>query len=220
MSPPIEALVFDAYGTLFDVHSVVEACERRFPGRGRELSGLWRAKQLEYSWLLSLMGRYEDFWAVTDRALAFTLGALDLPSGAEVRDELMEGYLGLKLFPDVRAALGALGGRPLAVLSNGAPEMLRRVVAHNGLSHAFAHVLSVDPVGVYKPDPRVYRYAADRLGVAPEAIGFVSSNGWDIAGATAFGFRTFWINRAGQPPETLDLPPAREVRSLTELVQV
>lgn len=219
MEQPVKALVFDAYGTLFDVHSVVAACEACYPGRGQELSRLWRAKQIEYSWLLSLMERYEDFWAVTGRALTFACAALGLPGGPDDRAGLMDAYLRLSLHPDARTALQALIAYPLAILSNGSPAMLQAIVASAGLAGTFTHVVSVDEVRRYKPDPLAYRLAPQRLGVEPHEIGFVSANSWDAQGATAFGFRTFWLNRAGQPLDELGFRPAVTVRDLRGVVE-
>jgi len=216
-TPRIDALVFDAYGTLFDVHSVVAACDRRFPGRGRELSQAWRAKQLEYTWLRSLMGRYRDFWGVTGDALGWACRSLGLECPDEARRELLDAYLRLDTFPEVKGALAALGARPLAILSNGSPAMLGSVVRHAGLEPAFAAVLSVDAVRVYKPHPSVYAMAPARLAVPKERIGFVSSNGWDVAGAATYGLVPFWVSRTAAPPEELGQPTARTVRALDEL---
>jgi 2-haloacid dehalogenase len=216
-TPRIDALVFDAYGTLFDVHSVVAACDRRFPGRGRELSQAWRAKQLEYTWLRSLMGRYRDFWGVTGDALGWACRSLGLECPDEARRELLDAYLRLDTFPEVKGALAALGARPLAILSNGSPAMLGSVVRHAGLEPAFAAVLSVDAVRVYKPHPSVYEMAPVRLAVPKERIGFVSSNGWDVAGAATYGLVPFWVSRTAAPAEELGQPAARSVRALDEL---
>ena len=213
----IQALVFDAYGTLFDVHSVAARCEHRFPGRGAELSRLWRAKQLEYTWLRSLMGRHEDFWRLTGDGLEFACRALGLDCPPEVHRDLMEAYLSLATFPDVDAALPQLRHLSLAILSNGTPAMLRAVVAHRGLEEHFSAVISVEEAGIYKPHPSVYALGPLRLGVDKERIGFVSSNGWDVAGAASFGFQAFWVNRAGAPEEPLPGGPWRSVRGLDEL---
>ena len=213
----IKAVVFDAYGTLFDVHSVISLCNELFPAQGVALSQLWRAKQLEYSWLLSLMGRYEDFWQVTARALRFACRALKLPNEATQQARLMEAYLHLDPYPEVYAALAALADYPLAILSNGSPPMLAAVVASANLQQTFAHVISVDEVRIYKPSPQVYGLAAEKLGLEAEAIGFVSSNSFDIIGATAFGFRTFWVNRAANPLDELDFAPALTISQLTDL---
>ena len=217
MTNTIQAVAFDAYGTLFDVHSVAETGERFFPGRGQALSQLWRTKQLEYTWLRSLMGRYENFSVVTQDSLAYACEALQFDCSPEQAAELMNAYRHLKPFPEVASALAALSGRRLVILSNGAPEMLAAVVATSGLQKHFAAVLSVDAVGVFKPDPRVYQLAVDSLGVAKQAIAFISSNGWDAAGAAAFGFRAYWINRAGAPVERLPGKPVVVIRDLAGL---
>jgi 2-haloacid dehalogenase len=207
------AFVFDAYGTLFDVHSVVEAA-REITSDPQTLSNLWRQKQLEYTWLRSLMGRYEDFWAVTGQALRFALRRLGITAAEAQVEALMSAYLTLAPFPEVPATLRALAGTPLAILSNGSPFMLERVVRGSGLSGAFGHVLSVDEVKIYKPSPRVYELAPRALGVAPGEIVFVSSNAWDVAGAAAFGFTTCWCNRTNAPAEELQVTPDYEVDRL------
>lgn len=211
------ALVFDAYGTLFDVHSVTATAESIWPGEGAALSRQWRAKQLEYTWLRSLMGRYEDFARVTADALDYACAALNLPLAAAQRTRLLEAYLRLATFPEVAAALGRLRGTRLAILSNGSPAMLEPVVVSAGLNGLITDVLSVDAVGIFKPDPRVYRVAVDRLGVPAQAIGFVSSNCWDAIGAKAFGFRTFWVNRSGAPVDRMGLEPDHVLASLADL---
>ena len=217
MSTGPAALVFDAYGTLFDVHSVVALCDELWPGQGAQVSQLWRTKQLEYTWLRSLMGRYEDFAHVTEAGLEYACAVLRLPCDDARRRRLMCAYLHLATFPEVKDALAKLHGVKLAILSNGAPAMLKDLVANAGLAAAIPHVLSVDEIGIYKPSPRVYQLAVDRLGVPAEAVGFVSSNGWDAAGAKAFGFRTFWVNRAGLPVDALGAAPDRVIGSLAEL---
>jgi len=211
------ALVFDAYGTLFDVHSLVALCDELWPGRGAQLSQLWRTRQLEYTWLRSLMGRYEDFARVTEDALGYACAALALPCDDARRGRLLRAYLHLAPFPEVKDALARLRGIELAILSNGAPAMLRDLVANTGVAALIPHVLSVDEVRIYKPAPQVYRLAVDRLGAPAAAIGFVSSNGWDAAGAKAFGFRTFWVNRAGAPRDPLGAAPDHEIASLADL---
>jgi 2-haloacid dehalogenase len=208
------AFVFDAYGTLFDVHSVVEAARAITPDP-QALSLLWRQKQLEYTWLRSLMGRYQDFWLVTGQALRFALRRLGITAGEAQIESLMSAYLTLRPFPEVPGALRALRGAPLAILSNGSPRMLESAVRSSGLAGAFDHVLSVDAVGVYKPSPRVYEMAPRALGLTtPGEIVFVSSNAWDVAGAAAYGFTTCWCNRANAPAEELDVTPDYEVDRL------
>ena len=189
-----DALVFDAYGTLFDVHAVVARCDQFWPGRGGALSQLWRAKQLEYTWQRALMRRYVPFSAVTREALEYACESM-----------------GLAL-----AALKA-GGRKLAILSNGSPDMLEPQVAHHGLGGTFDAVLSVDGPKTFKPAPEVYRYAVDRLGVAAGRIGFVSSNCWDALGAKSFGFLVWWIRRSGAPVDRLGFNPDGTLGGLGEL---
>ena len=211
------AIVFDVYGTLFDVHSVARRGEELYPGNGMALSQLWRTKQLEYTWLRSLMGRYEDFEAVTAAALRFACAALGLPWSAQSSAALMEQYVHLAPYPEVPAALAALTGHKLAILSNGSPSLLESLVRNTGLASHFSAVLSVDPLRIYKPHPTVYQLAVDRLGIEARDIAFISSNFWDAAGATAFGFRTFWINRSGAKPDELGLRPQAVLSSLDQL---
>ena len=213
----LAALVFDAYGTLFDVHSVARLCDELWPGKGAALSQAWRAKQLEYTWLRALMDRYQDFAAVTEDALRYACASLGLSLDAARTAQLMGAYRRLSPFPDVPAALDRLSTLRLAILSNGSPSMLEPVVLNAGLDGRIRDVLSVDAVKVYKPSPRVYQLAVDRLGVPANAIGFVSSNGWDACGAKAFGFRVFWINRTGAPVDELGVRPDHIIGSLADL---
>jgi 2-haloacid dehalogenase len=212
-----EALVFDAYGTLFDVHSVAARCESFFPGRGAAVSQLWRAKQLEYTWQRSLMQRYWDFAGITMDALKYTYSALGLELKDETFAPLVDEYLKLATFPEVPETLKRLAGKKLAILSNGSPYMLEPLVKNAGLESTFAAVLSVDSVKVYKPDPRVYELAVNALGVAAKDIGFVSSNCWDACGAKSYGFNVFWINRAGAPVDFLGVKPDFLLKSMAEL---
>ena len=211
-----KAFIFDAYGTLFDVHSVVEA-GRPLTRDPQALSLLWRQKQLEYTWLRTLMGRYEDFWAVTEAALRFALGRLGIVAGDEAVARLMEAYLSLATFPDVAGALAGLAGTPLGILSNGSPRMLDAAVRSSGLAGTFRHVLSVDAVRAYKPSPTVYELGPRAFGVPAGDILFVSSNAWDVAGAKAFGCRTCWCNRLAAPMDRLGVSPDFEVRTLDEI---
>src|ERR1700676_3888319 len=171
MTSPIQALVFDAYGTLFDPYSVQTACERLFPGAGAELSRLWRTKQLEYTWLRSLMNRYDDFWRVTEDALQVACTSLQLTSTAEQRQPLMQQYLHLQAYADVSDALSAMRDIPLLLLSNGSPRMLEPLVQNAGLSECFSSLLSVDAVKVYKPSPLVYQLAVGKTGLDKTVIG-------------------------------------------------
>jgi len=209
----IKAYVFDAYGTLFDVHSVQYRCEEVFPGHGIQLTTLWRNKQLQYTWLRSLMGRYEDFWTITRDALEYACQTLGLDHRPEQIDPLMEAYLTLSPFPDSAEALDSLVGTPCAILSNGTPAMLRSVVKNAGWEGRFQHILSVDAVKVYKPHPSVYQLAASELGVKAQEIMFVSSNGWDAAGAKTFGFQVCWLHRTTEPVEVLGIQPDRIIKT-------
>jgi 2-haloacid dehalogenase len=209
------AFVFDAYGTLFDVHSVAARCESCFPGQGARLSQLWRAKQLEYTWQRSLMQRYAPFSTVTREALAYACEALGLELSVAQMEGLMGEYLALKRFPEVQSALAGLRGKKTAILSNGSPDMLDPLVQHSGLR--FDAVISVDQLKVYKPAPQVYELAVKKLGTRD--IGFVSSNCWDAMGAKSYGFHVYWINRADAPLDRLGFKPDRILKSLDELVR-
>jgi len=204
----IRAVVFDAYGTLFNVAAVSVECERRFPDSGARLSQLWRSKQLEYTWLRTLMGRYEDFGAVTEAALVHACRALGLELDGESRRALRQAYLRLAPYPDAAPALRSLAPLPRVILSNGTPFMLHEVVRNAGFDDLVDQILSVDDLKVYKPSPKVYAMACERLGATPRQIAFVSSNRWDVAGAASFGLRTFWVNRAGQAEDGLPGEPA------------
>lgn len=214
----VSAFVFDAYGTLFDVHSVVEA-GRALTADPMALSALWRQKQLEYTWLLSLMARYEDFWAVTERALRFALAHLKIEASETQVRTLMDAYLTLATFPDVRPGLERLGSSPLAILSNGSPTMLDAAVRASGLAGVIGHVLSVDTVRIFKPSPRAYDLAPRALGIPARSTLFVSSNGWDVAGAKAYGFVTCWCNRGRATAERLGVTPDYEVERLDQLAE-
>ena len=219
MTLECSALVFDAYGTLFDVHSVAQLAESLFPGKGASLSQAWRAKQLEYTWLKSLMGRYEDFNSVTAASLDWAIASQRIVAGEGAKQALVDEYRRLAMFPEVPASLATLAAaRPLAILSNGHPEMLEAVVDHNRLRDFFrGGILSVHPAGIFKPHPSVYQLAVDRLGVPASAISFQSSNAWDAHAASAFGMRVVWCNRYGQRRERLPGTPDREIRTLAEL---
>ncbi len=217
MEPRVYA--FDAYGTLFDVHAAVAAHRAEVGAHADALSAMWRQKQLEYSWVRALTGRYRDFWALTAEALDTAIAATG-PVPADVRARLLSAYRRLSAYPEVAAVLTELRGRgaTIAILSNGSPAMLASAVDAAGLGGLVDASLSVDPLRTYKTAPAAYGLVTDRFGVAPADVSFQSSNRWDIAGAHAFGFRTVWINRAGAPDEYPDLPPDRTVRSLDALL--
>ncbi len=214
--PPIRGYVFDAYGTLFDVHSVVEA-GRAITSDPATLSATWRQKQLEYTWLRALMGRYEDFWAVTEAALRYAIRRLGLQADEGGIRRLMEAYLTLACFPEVPDALARLAPRPRAILSNGSPRMLEAAVTSSRLGAHLQHVLSVDAVKTYKPAPQVYALGPAALGVPAGELLFVSSNAWDVAGAKAFGYQVAWCNRAGAPEEELGVRPDLVITRLDQL---
>jgi 2-haloacid dehalogenase len=221
MSTPlagIRACVFDAYGTVFDYASAAARASDVLGEKVAPLTALWREKQLQYTWLRSLQGRYVNFLQVTSDALEFSLAAFRLTDVA-LHARLMSLYNCLECFPEVPAMLARLraAGLKTAILSNGSSDMLASALAHSEIAHLFDAVLSVDEVGVYKPHPKVYQLAVDRLGVAPEAISFQSSNGWDAYAAAAFGMRVVWCNRYGQPPERLPGSPEVIIHSLAEL---
>ncbi len=213
------AFVFDAYGTLFDVHSAIGRHAGRVGKNAPEVSALWRTTQIEYSWLRSLMGRYTDFWQVTGDALDFALETHGIRN-PPLREDLMKAYLSLTAYPDAAPTLATLHARgaQLAILSNGSPAMLHDAVTSAGLQGAFDAVLSVEEVGIFKPDPRVYQLAIDRLGLASASEAcFVSSNYWDAAGAASFGYRVAWVNRRSLPRDRLGASPEWEISSLAKL---
>jgi 2-haloacid dehalogenase len=240
-----KAVIFDAYGTLFDVHSVIAAAEQMFPGHGDALSHLWRQKQIEYTQLRTLAAspatpgaHYRPFWDITLDALRFAARKLQLTLGRAAEKRLMDEYACLSAFPDAVPVLRALRDastepgerterarrtddtpRPgLAILSNGNPQMLDIAVKSAGMSGLFDHVLSVDVVRAYKPSPAAYALGTEAFGAEPREIVFVSSNGWDVAGATWFGFTTFWLNRQNAPAEELGVKPHGTGEDMNDLL--
>ena len=212
------ACVFDAYGTLFDFASAARGCRDVLGDDIDKLTSLWRDKQLQYTWLRAIQGRHVDFWQVTGDALDFALETLAVEKPG-LRDRLMQLYLTLDTFPEVPDVLARLkkAGLKTAILSNGSPKMLNAAVHGAKLGGLLDAVLSVEEVGVYKPHPKVYQLAVDRLGVQASAIAFQSSNAWDAYAASAFGMQVVWCNRYGQRPERLPGAPDREIKTLTEL---
>ena len=225
----IRALVFDAYGTLYDVQSVLAKAETLCPGKGEVITHVWRLKQLEYTWLRSLLQEYEDFWEVTRASLDFALRAAGVEPDDAIRGPLMENYLHLDPYPEAREALAALTGRKLAILSNGTPRMLQKLVRNSGLNRWIEAAISIDGVRTYKPHRSCYALVEPVLEVPKEEVLFVSSNSFDVVGAKAFGFKVAWIRRSGGSgpatmfgmlrgrAEELGHAPDHTVSALTEL---
>lgn len=215
----ISACVFDAYGTLFDVDSVTKGAQDALGKNWKNISEIWRAKQLQYTWLRGLTGSYVDFWKVTRDALEFALATQRIYSPSLV-DRLMLHYLSISAYEEVPASLAALkaNGLKLAILSNGSPSMLYAAVKNSGIETYFDAILSVDEVGVFKPHPDVYALAPASLAVPIENTCFISSNGWDAYCAKAFGFQVLWCNRFAQPPENIPSLPDGEIPHLSGLL--
>ncbi len=217
----IRACVFDAYGTLFDVNSAAERAKDTLGERWQALADNWRAKQLQYTWLRALMGRHADFWQVTGDALDFSMTSADI-NDPSLRDRLMELYMRLDAYPEVRTTLRRLkaGGMKLAILSNGSPPMLSSAVDNSRISSLLDAVLSVEQVGIFKPHPSVYQLAVDQFAVSPQQICFLSSNAWDAYAAKAFGFHVVWCNRFGHAPERIPERPDGEIDTLSGLPEI
>jgi len=217
----VKACVFDAYGTLFDIHAPTAAIADELGDNAQSLSDLWRAKQLQYTWLRSLMDAYTDFWQVTGDGLDYALAAHDIDN-PDIRQRLMDLYLTLDAYPDAVATLQKLkkAGYATGILSNGSPDMLTAAVNNSGLDKLLDEVMSVEDVGIFKPSARVYQMAVDRMGVLPRQICFVSANAWDASGAADFGFQVAHLNRFGQPAEKLPGVPKTVMNSLSDLPAV
>lgn len=217
----VQACIFDAYGTLFDVHSAVGKHRSRLASHSDEISALWRSKQLEYTWLRSLMQSHSDFWQVTGDALDYALAAYHVDD-RDLRDDLMHAYLALDAYPEVPGMLKRLKDQGVitAILSNGSPQMLMAAVERAGLSNLLDGIYSVESVGVFKPDPSVYQYALDQLRLLPDQVSFQSSNGWDAYAASHFGMKVVWINRFNQAQERLPGQPDVILNDLSALPEV
>jgi 2-haloacid dehalogenase len=215
---PIRAFVFDAYGTLFDVHAAMARHRNAAGPDADRFSEIWRAKQLEYAWLLSAAGHYMDFWKLTERALDYAFARCPTVDRS-LRAQLLSAYFKLDAFPDARAALKALKARGVrtAILSNGTPDMLKSAVEAANIGDDLDAIFSVHTIRTYKPQPAVYAMVVDAFKLARGDIAFVSSNRWDVMGAASFGFRCVWVNRAGMPDEYPEFPPVKVVRDLSAL---
>ena len=217
----IGACVFDAYGTLFNVHAAAAKLKGELDGKADQLSQIWRTKQLEYTWLRSLMGNYAPFWQITGEALDYALGVVKIDNPA-LRQKLMDVYMQLDAYPEAADVLGKLkaAGIKTAILSNGSPEMLASAVNNAGLSDSLDAVLSVDGLQIFKPHPSVYQLSVDELGAEAGNICFMSSNAWDIAGGSHFGYQAVWFNRFGAEPERLPDGPVAVIESLDGLLEI
>ena len=215
----IRACIFDAYGTLLDVHSAVMANGDKVGHNAEAFSDLWRQRQLEYSWTRGIMGQYADFWQLTIEALDFALQTYDLEGQPGLKEDLLNAYFELKAYPDAAKSLETLKGQGYitAILSNGSNDMLQAAVRAGNLGSVLDACISVDDIKTYKPDPRVYQLACDRLDVRPDEVCFVSSNAWDVAGAAAFGFNAVRINRNDAPLEYHCAPMKHQLKALAEL---
>ena len=216
----VKALAFDAYGTLFDVFSVTALCEQLYPGKGNQLAQIWRVKQLQYSLMRSLMGRHRDFWGLTEDGLVWATKNLKLDLPADNKKKLMDAYLSLAAFPDVKPGLEALKkqGIKLAILSNGEPKMLEAAAKSAGIRELLDDIISVEEVKIFKVSPRVYNLGPERMKVRNPELGFVSANSWDIMAAASAGLRTLWIQRsAAEVPEELGFQADTIVKAMTEI---
>lgn len=214
----VKACVFDAYGTLFDIHAPTDSIASELGDKAKPLSEMWRGKQLQYTWLRSLMGKYAPFWQITGEALDYALAAHDIDDD-DIRSRLMDLYMKLAAYPDAVSTLEKLkeAGYATGVLSNGSPDMLGAAVEASGLEPLLDHVLSVQDVGIFKPAPQVYQMAVDTFGVTRDEICFVSANSWDGWAAADYGFQVAHLNRFGQPKENLPGEPKVFLKSLSEL---
>lgn len=203
----IKAVFFDAYGTLYDVHSVMRKCEEIYPGYGEKISQIWRQKQLDYMWIRSLMDKYADFRSITEDALYYSLEELGLQFDKEIISTILNEYLHLNLYPEVIEALTIFRPRKLAILSNGNLQMLDKLTKNSSLDKHLDEIISVDEFKVYKPKPEAYHKAAQKFGLKKEEILFISSNGWDIAGSKSYGFTVGWLNRFNKPADKLEVEP-------------
>ena len=212
--------VFDAYGTLFDVHSASSRYQVRLGKQAQAVSTMWRTKQLEYTWLRSLMQRYEDFWKVTQDALDYALDSQGIDDNS-LREDLLSAYHELSCYPEVPETLGKIKqmGLGTAILSNGSPEMLKAGVSNSNLGKVMDSIISVDAIEIFKPSPIVYKLATDQLDCNPEEILFFSSNAWDVSGAATFGFKTVWVNRFAQASERLPGTPIIEIKTLDAVLE-
>ncbi|GGJ59303.1 2-haloacid dehalogenase [Anoxybacillus voinovskiensis] len=213
-----QAYVFDVYGTLFDVYSISEKCTNYFSDKGARISQSWRQKQLEYCFLRQIIGSYIPFHEITKEALQYVCISEQVYTTEEIITDLLQAYLKLSPFAEVKQALEMLQSETLVVFSNGSLDMLHPLLNHSGLTSYFQHIISVDEIKQYKPSPSAYQHVCNRLNMQPKEILFLSSNTWDVAGASRFGFQTAWINRSNATMDLLDVTPNYIVNDLQELI--
>lgn len=216
----IKGVVFDAYGTLFDVFSVAQKCEREYPGKGAQISQIWRQKQVEYSWLHTLINRYKNFWDISKEALCYALDEIGLQYSPKKIRNIMNAYLCLSIYPDVMEALQNFRPHKLMILTNGNFDMMNPLLINTGLNNQIDEFISADAAKLFKPRAEVYQLVVDRYKVNRDEILFVSSNAWDVAGSKSFGFTVGWINRLNKPIEKLGFQPDYIVSNLLELAQM
>lgn len=219
MKPTIQAFAFDVYGTLFDVHSVKAACDEQFPGKGEQISQMWRTKQLEYFFIRQISNCYEDFSVVTRDALRYALAAADVTASNDVEDMLIATYAKLSPYEEVEDVLKQLQDKQTVVLSNGTADMLEQLIANASFTELFNELVSIDGVKQYKPSPAAYMHWFKTTDLKRDEVLFMSSNGWDIIGAKNFGFQTAWINRDGKPIEAMDVQPDAVYDDLTGILE-
>ncbi|WP_408006621.1 haloacid dehalogenase type II [Pseudalkalibacillus sp. A8] len=213
-----KAIMFDVYGTLFDVHSVIDECKKHFPEKGKSISEVWRKKQLEYSFLRGLMGNYRPFWSITKDALRFACKSENVELTGTIEEALLGSYLKLKPYGEAEGVLEKLKGHQLAVFSNGSEDMLHPLIEHYSLQTHFDYLISVNGIRQFKPQPSSYLYALEHLGVERHEVLFLSSNTWDIAGAKTFGFKVVWVNRSGDVMDEFGIQPDHIIGDLTGLL--
>ena len=216
----IKAIIFDAYGTLFDVNSAAEKCKDKIGDKWESFANYWRTTQLEYTWLRSLMKRHQDFWRVTEDSLNKSMKVFDI--NYSMKNELLDLYKILSPFNEVKETLKTLKKRKfkLAILSNGTPALLNELVKTNGLDDLFDDIFSVEKVGIYKPDSKVYELPVKKYKIKPEEITFLSANTWDVSGGGNYGFNSIWLNRNKLQFDNLDYRPKKEVGNLAQLLDI
>ena len=216
----IKAIIFDAYGTLFDVNSAAKMCKSKIGNKWESFANYWRTTQLEYTWLRSLMGKHKDFWQITEDSLDKSMKAFQI--GGEMKDELLALYKILSPYPEVKETLEKLKEKKykLSILSNGTPALLNELVKSNNLENLFDDIFSIEEVGVYKPDGKVYEIPIKKYKIKPNEIAFLSANTWDVSGGGNYGYNAIWVNRNKNIFDNLDFKPKNEVKNLTELLDI